>query len=123
MLAYEENASQKEVKNDHHDKNVLNYCPIPSRLPFVKKIVCKIWSEDAVDKKHILLPAIMSLSSVTGKRAEPLFAQEGDASKKIREGMPLGARVELTGRRMYEFLDKVITTVLPRIREWEGIVI
>ncbi|KAJ3227693.1 hypothetical protein HK099_000798 [Clydaea vesicula] len=63
----------------------------------------------------------MSISSITGKRAEPLFAKKGDSTKKIREGMPMGAKVDLTGKDMYEFLDKLKETVLPRLREWEGV--
>jgi large subunit ribosomal protein L5 len=63
----------------------------------------------------------MSLQSITGVSASPLFAEEGDASKKIRAGMPIGATVELTGTKAYEFLDKVIQVVLPRLREWEGV--
>jgi ribosomal protein L5 len=63
----------------------------------------------------------MSLQCITGKRAEPVFATRGDNSKKIRAGMPLGARVTLQGSEMYYFLDKLVQTVLPRIREWEGV--
>ncbi|KAJ3011472.1 hypothetical protein HKX48_006829 [Thoreauomyces humboldtii] len=97
------------------------FSPLPSRLPIVSKVVLRIWAEQAVSNKTILLSAIMSLQSISGIRAEPLFATEGDASKKIREGMPLGARVELTGVKMYEFLDKLTQCVLPRLREWEGL--
>ncbi|KAI8919834.1 ribosomal protein L5 domain-containing protein [Powellomyces hirtus] len=97
------------------------YSPLPSRLPMVSRVMLRIWAESAVSNKTILLSAIMSLQSISGVRAEPLFATEGDASKKIREGMPLGAKVELTGVRMYEFLDKLTQCVLPRLREWEGV--
>ncbi|TPX71756.1 hypothetical protein SpCBS45565_g00813 [Spizellomyces sp. 'palustris'] len=97
------------------------YAPLPSRIPIVSKVMLRIWSEAAVANKTILLSAIMSLQSITGVRAEPLFATVGDASKKIREGMPLGARVELTGVKMYEFLDKMTQCVLPRLREWDGV--
>ncbi|KAJ3055840.1 hypothetical protein HK097_009043 [Rhizophlyctis rosea] len=110
------------------DKNALippppppPYAPIPSRLPQVASVVLRIWSEKAISNKYILLSAIMSLQAITGIRPDPVFATFSDAAKKIREGMPMGARVRLTGPPMYEFLDKLTQCVLPRIREWEGI--
>ncbi|KAJ3061338.1 hypothetical protein HK102_009151, partial [Quaeritorhiza haematococci] len=97
------------------------YSPLPERLPALKRIVLRVWAESAIQNKSILLPAIMSLTAISGIRADPLFADRGDAARKIREGMPLGARVELTGRHMYDFLDKMIQCVLPRLREWDGV--
>ncbi|KAJ3156437.1 hypothetical protein HDU89_004219 [Geranomyces variabilis] len=112
----------KEKLNAREDAPpVAPFSPLPSRLPIVSKVVLRIWAEQAVANKTILLSAIMSLQSIGGVRAEPLFATVGDAAKKIREGMPLGARVELTGVRMYEFLDKLTQCVLPRLREWPGV--
>ncbi|KAI8826169.1 ribosomal protein L5 domain-containing protein [Fimicolochytrium jonesii] len=97
------------------------YSPLPSRVPIVSRVVLRIWDESAVQNKMVLLSAIMSLQAISGVRAEPIFATAGDAAKKIRAGMPLGAQVELRGVRMYEFLDKLTQTVLPRLREWNGI--
>ncbi|KAJ3163110.1 hypothetical protein HDU86_002279 [Geranomyces michiganensis] len=112
----------KEKLNAREDAPpVAPFSPVPSRLPIVSKVVLRIWAESAVANKTILLSAIMSLQSISGVRAEPLFATVGDAAKKIREGMPLGARVEITGVRMYEFLDKLTQCVLPRLREWPGV--
>ncbi|KAJ3186273.1 hypothetical protein HDU85_007713 [Gaertneriomyces sp. JEL0708] len=99
----------------------LPYSPLPSRMPLVAKVELRIWSEAAVSNKTILLSAIMSLQSITGVRAHPVFATVGDAAKKIREGMPLGASVTLTGPQMYLFLDKLTQCVLPRLREYSGI--
>jgi large subunit ribosomal protein L5 len=105
------------------------WSPLSSNLPIPKKIILKITTEDAVKNKTILLSALMILNSITGIHAVPVFAQVGDASKGIREGMPIGAMVELsgmisnyneTGASMFEFLDKLAMTVLPRIRDWEG---
>lgn len=62
----------------------------------------------------------MSLTQVSAIRAYPLFAERGDSAKKIREGMCIGCEVEITGTQMYAFMDKLIYTVLPRIREWQG---
>ena len=63
----------------------------------------------------------MSLQSISGIRPSPVFATRGDSTKKIRAGMPLGAKVSLVGHDMYYFLDKLVQCVLPRIREWQGI--
>ena len=71
--------------------------------------------------RSILLGAVMSLQSITGIRPEPVFATRGDSTKKIRAGMPMGAKVSLHGSEMYYFLDKLVQCVLPRIREWQGV--
>ncbi|KAH6561330.1 hypothetical protein BASA62_009886 [Batrachochytrium salamandrivorans] len=99
----------------------LPFSPLPSRMPVLKSIVLKIWCEAAVSNKNMLLGAIMCLQSITGVQAYPLFAETGDSSKRIRAGMPLGARVEITGTQMFGFLDKLTQCVLPRMREFEGI--
>ncbi|KAI8893231.1 ribosomal protein L5 domain-containing protein [Globomyces pollinis-pini] len=112
----------KEYLNAPKFKQVKDrYSPLPSRTPALRKIDLKIWTEDAVANKSILLSAILSLQCITGIRGDPVFATNGDASKKIRAGMPLGAKVELRGQDMYHFLDKMVQCVLPRIREWEGL--
>ncbi|XJO78745.1 hypothetical protein BDV3_003139 [Batrachochytrium dendrobatidis] len=97
------------------------YAPLPSRLPIPKRIELKIWCEQAATNKNLLLSAIMCLQSISGTQASPLFAETGDSSKRIRAGMPLGARVELTGSLMYGFIDKLTQCVLPRMREFKGI--
>lgn len=94
--------------------------PTARRLPQVSRVVLKTWTESALGNKAILLSAIMALQSIGGVKPEPLFAEKGDAVKRIREGMPLGCRVELTGHRMHEFMDKMVHCVLPRIREFKG---
>ncbi|KAJ1564058.1 hypothetical protein HK096_009799 [Nowakowskiella sp. JEL0078] len=82
------------------------FAPLPNRMPAIKSIVLKIWQDSAAQNN--------------GVRADPVFAERGDASKKIREGMPLGAQVKLTHSRMYAFLDKLVHCVLPKIPEWDG---
>ncbi|KAJ3106974.1 hypothetical protein HDU97_005255 [Phlyctochytrium planicorne] len=98
-----------------------SFSPMPLDLPAVRKVVIKIWEDSAVANKQILLGAILSLQSITGVHAQPLFAAKSDAAKKIRAGMPIGAVVELSGSRAFEFLDKLIQIVLPRLREWDGV--
>lgn len=78
-------------------KVVKPWSPLSSNLPMPRNIILKIGSDEAVKNKMVLLSAIMILQSITGVHAEPLFAEVGDASKGIREGMPIGAVVELSG--------------------------
>jgi large subunit ribosomal protein L5 len=61
------------------------------------------------------------MQSICGKKPKPVFATKGDASKKIRAGMPIGCKVSIRGEEMYTFLDKLIQCVLPRIREFKGL--
>lgn len=63
----------------------------------------------------------MALQSITGKRPEPVIAEKGDSSKKIRQGMPMGATVTLQGKDMFLFVDKMTQCVLPRISDWKGV--
>ncbi|KAJ3323185.1 hypothetical protein HDU76_013719 [Blyttiomyces sp. JEL0837] len=98
------------------------FSPKLEHLPTIRKVVLRIWDEKAVANKSLILPALFCLESITGVQASPLFASVGDAAKKIRAGMPLGATVELTGPRAYEFLDKLTQIVLPKLREWKGVI-
>jgi len=97
------------------------YSPLMSRIPALKSVVLDIYTEEAIQNKSILLSAIMSLQSISGVRPDPVLATKGDASRKIRAGMAIGARVELKDQDAFHFLDKTIQCVLPRIREWEGV--
>ncbi|KAI9207849.1 ribosomal protein L5 domain-containing protein [Polychytrium aggregatum] len=97
------------------------FSPSPKRLPLLRKVTVKVWEDSAAHNKSLLLGAIMNLQSITGVEGTPLFSDKSDASRKIRAGMPLGAKVDLYGDKMYEFVDKLNQCVLPRLREWEGI--
>ncbi|KAI8908052.1 ribosomal protein L5 domain-containing protein [Gorgonomyces haynaldii] len=94
------------------------FAPWPSRLPALRKIGLRIWSEDASANKFLVLNAIMLLQSITGVRADPVLAERGDATRKIRVGMPMGAKLELTGKEMHLFMDKMVQCVLPRISDF-----
>ncbi|KAJ1566368.1 hypothetical protein HK405_010102, partial [Cladochytrium tenue] len=98
-----------------------HFSPRPEHLPAVRKIVLRVWDEKAIENKNLLIGSIMSLQAMTGVPATPLFAEKADAARKLRAGMPLGAKAELTGARAYEFLDKLAQVVLPRLREWNGV--
>lgn len=68
------------------------FSPLPSRMPSLHSISLSITTDEAIGNKPVLLSAIMALQCVSGKRADPVFATKGDASKKIRAGMPIGAK-------------------------------
>jgi hypothetical protein len=89
------------VRKEEWDNNEVKvrppWSPLSSNLPIPKKIILKITAEAAVKNKTILLSAIMLLNSITGIHAVPVFAEVGDSTKGIREGMPIGAMVELQG--------------------------
>ncbi|KAJ2742058.1 ribosomal protein [Coemansia sp. BCRC 34301] len=89
--------------------------------PFVEKVTVHIRCREALQNKHNLLSALMTLQVVTGQRAEVIKAKNDAAPWKLRKGMPIGAKVELTGDRMYEFLDKLVEVVLPRMKEYNGL--
>lgn len=122
---------KKEFSNYFKEKNQAlieeqrifekHFSPLPQHLPIVRKVTLRIWEEKAVDNKSLLIGAIYALQSISSVPAYPLFATSGDNTKKIRAGMPLGACVDLTGPLAYEFLDKLIQIVLPRLREWNGV--
>jgi len=71
--------------------------------------------------RKIILPTDEELTKITGQRAIETYARVSNASFKIREGMPLGVKVTLRGEKMYQFLDKLITIALPRIRDFRGV--
>ncbi|KAJ3379781.1 hypothetical protein HDU84_006417 [Entophlyctis sp. JEL0112] len=115
-----ERLKNKDVRHLHRGFET-NFSPRPDHLPAIRKVVLKVWDEKAVNNKQILLPALFSLESITGVKAEPLFATLEHATKVIRAGMPLGAQVTLHPPLAHQFLDKCTQTLLPRLREWPGI--
>ena len=74
----------------------------------------------ALDKKH-METALKDLTLIAGQKPVATKARKSNASFKIREGMAIGAKVTLRGKRMYEFLDRLVTIALPRVRDFRGI--
>ncbi|KAJ1965554.1 ribosomal protein [Dipsacomyces acuminosporus] len=89
--------------------------------PYIEKITVHIRCREALQNKHHLLSALTALQIITGERAEIIKAKNDGASWKLRKGMPIAAKVDLTGDRMYEFLDKLVEVVLPRMKEYNGL--
>jgi large subunit ribosomal protein L5 len=90
-------------------------------VPRVTKITLNMGVGEAKTDAKQLDAAIEELSTIAGQRAQVRRARKSIASFKLREGMPVGARVTLRGARMWEFLDRLVTIALPRIRDFRGL--
>lgn len=93
----------------------------PMQVPKVEKIVINMGVGEAVQDSKALESAMEDLAAITGQKPVVTRAKKSVANFKLREGMPIGARVTLRGERMYHFLDKLISVGLPRIRDFRGV--
>jgi len=91
------------------------------QVPRVSKITLNMGVGEAKTEAKALDAAIEELTTIAGQRAQVRRARRSIAGFKIREGMPIGARVTLRGARMYEFLDRLVSIALPRIRDFRGL--
>ena len=91
------------------------------QVPKVEKIVVNMGVGDAVSNAKNLEKAVDELTLLTGQKPIVTKAKKSIAGFRLREGMPIGAKVTLRGERMYDFLDKLITVSLPRVRDFQGI--
>lgn len=89
------------------------------QVPKVEKITLNIGLNAAADKK-VLANAISDLTLIAGQKAVPTIARKSVAGFKIREGWPIGCKVTLRGEKMYEMLERLISYVFPRIRDFRG---
>jgi large subunit ribosomal protein L5 len=90
-------------------------------VPHVEKITLNMGVGEAKTDAKQLDSALEELTTIAGQRAQVRRARKSIAQFKIREGMPIGAKVTLRGARMYEFLDRLISIALPRIRDFRGL--
>ncbi|MFG6117278.1 large subunit ribosomal protein L5 [Thalassobacillus cyri] len=109
---------QEEVVPSLMEK--FNYDSI-MQTPKVEKIVVNMGVGDAVQNAKALDTAVEELSLITGQKPMVTRAKKSIAGFRLREGMPIGAKVTLRGERMYEFLQKLIAVSLPRVRDFRGI--
>jgi large subunit ribosomal protein L5 len=93
----------------------------PMRTPRLEKIVVNMGVGEASQNSRALDGAMEDLAKITGQKAQMRRARKSIAGFKIREGMPVGARVTLRGERMWEFLDRLVSVALPRVRDFRGI--
>ena len=91
------------------------------QAPKVEKIVLNIGVGDAVSNSKLLDEAVNELTLITGQKPVITRAKKSIAGFKLREGAPIGCKVTLRGERMYEFLDKLVTVSLPRVRDFHGV--
>ncbi|MBK1784030.1 50S ribosomal protein L5 [Prauserella cavernicola] len=93
----------------------------PHQIPGVVKVVVNMGVGDAARDSKLIEGAIRDLATITGQKPEVRRARKSIAQFKLREGQPIGARVTLRGDRMWEFLDRLLTIALPRIRDFRGL--
>jgi large subunit ribosomal protein L5 len=91
------------------------------QVPGVEKVVLNIGLGEAITNARAIDAAVSDLKTITGQAPIVIKARRSVAAFKLREGMPIGAKVTLRGRRMYEFLDKLVNVALPRIRDFRGV--
>jgi len=91
------------------------------QIPKLEKIVINMGVGDAVANSKVLDDAVEELTQITGQKPVVTKAKKSIANFKLREGMPIGCKVTLRGERMYEFLDKLVSIALPRVRDFHGI--
>jgi large subunit ribosomal protein L5 len=93
----------------------------PMAIPRVEKIVINMGMGEAIANAKILDTAADELRAVTGQKPVVTKAKKSIASFKLRQGMPIGVMVTLRGDRMYEFLDRLVSIALPRVRDFRGV--
>jgi large subunit ribosomal protein L5 len=90
-------------------------------LPRLEKIVVSMGISSAITDKKLMEEAVTALGEITGQKPLRCKARKSIAAFRVREGMDVGAKVTLRGRRMYEFLDRLISIALPRVRDFRGL--
>lgn len=111
--AYEDTI-RKNMMDKFKYKNV-------NQVPKLEKIVVNCCTRDCVTNSKTVNLVMEDLAKITGQKPTVAQAKKSIATFKVREGMPLGAAVTLRGARMYEFLDRLVTITLPRVRDFRGV--
>src|SRR5690606_11300568 len=93
----------------------------PMQVPRVKKIVVNMGLGEAVANPKVVDGAVAELTAITGQKPVVTRAKKSIATFKLREGMPIGAKVTLRRERMWEFLDRLVSLSLPRVRDFRGV--
>ena len=91
------------------------------QIPSIEKIVINMGVGDAVANSKVLDDAVEELTIISGQKPVITKAKKSIANFKLREGMPIGCKVTLRGERMYQFLDKLVSIALPRVRDFHGV--
>ena len=109
---------REEIKGKLNEE--FNYANV-MQIPGVVKVVVNMGVGDAARDAKLINGAVADLALITGQAPEIRRARKSIAQFKLREGMPIGARVTLRGDRMWEFLDRLVSIALPRIRDFRGL--
>ena len=109
---------ENEVKNQMVEK--FGYKSV-MQIPTIDKIVINMGIGDAVSNSKVLDEAVAELALITGQKPVITRAKKSIAGFRLREGMPIGCKVTLRGERMYDFLDKLVSVSLPRVRAFRGV--
>ena len=91
------------------------------QIPRLEKIVINVGCSEARENAKVLDAVVRDLTTITGQKAIITIAKKSVANFKLREGMPIGAKVTLRGDKMWEFLDRLFNVALPRVRDFRGI--
>jgi len=91
------------------------------QVPKLEKIVVNTGVGEAANDSKLIDSAVKDIEAITGQKAQIRLAKKAISNFKLREGMKIGAKVTLRGRKMYEFLDRLISVALPRVRDFRGI--
>lgn len=114
LLEYYRKDVIPKLKKKYHYKSVM-------QVPSITKITINMGLGEAVDDKKIVISATSDLEKIAGQKPVVTLARKSIAGFKIREGWPIGCKVTLRRTRMYEFLDKLISIALPRVRDFRGL--
>ena len=91
------------------------------QIPRFNKIVINVGAGDAKDNSKVIDKIIEEISLIAGQKAVPTYARKSVANFKLREGVKIGAKVTLRGEKMFEFMDRLFSFALPRVRDFKGI--
>ena len=97
-----------------------NYSSV-MQIPKFDKIVINVGAGDAKENPKVIDSIIDEITLISGQKAVPTYARKSVANFKLREGMKIGVKVTLRGERLYEFMDKLFSFALPRVRDFKGI--
>ncbi|OJH86951.1 50S ribosomal protein L5 [Corynebacterium diphtheriae] len=109
---------REEIKKTLNDE--FNYDNV-MQIPGLTKVVVNMGVGEAARDSKLINGALEDLTAITGQKPQLRRAKKSIANFELREGMPIGARVTLRGDRMWEFLDRLLTVALPRIRDFRGL--
>jgi large subunit ribosomal protein L5 len=117
MARLEQYYREKVVPRLREDLKIANVMQVPR----ITKITVNMGVGEAVADKKVMDAAVADLTKITGQKPLVTKSRKAIASFKIRQGLPIGAKVTLRGKRMYEFLDRLISIAMPRIRDFRGV--